>query len=111
MERFCSMTRWHSMARQNRLRRATKAVASTAKRLVPTSKEAKTVAGVALGAAAIAAAGVAAKKVGDAVREGNAALNLQRMAARKPSLSSLRKRRKRPSTKSSKRTSKRAAGR
>jgi len=79
--------------RKSRLSKAAKAITSTAKHLAPTSKEAKTVARVALGAAAIAAAGVAAKKVGNTMREGKAALSLQRMAARKVSRLSPRTRR------------------
>src|SRR5262245_26691439 len=108
------------MPRRTRLSKAAKALRNTAKRLTPTSKEARTVGGIALGAAAVAAAGIAAKKVGDAVREGNAALDLQRMAAKRVSLSSSRKRRKRgPATRQSKKrkrssaksTSRRAATR
>lgn len=99
----------------SRLSKAAKAVTSTAKRLVPTRKEARTVAGVALGAAAIAATGVVAKKVGDAVREGKAASRLQRVAVR--SASRLRKsgrasgQRRTTKKRSSAKSSKRAASR
>ena len=110
-----SKLRWYLMTKKSRLRKAAKAVTNTAKRLVPTSKEARTVAGVALGAAAIAASGVVAKKVGDAVREGNAASKLQRMAVgsaskrRKSGVASRQRRttKKRRSTKSSKRVASR----
>src|SRR5215813_8691136 len=103
------------MARKSRLSKAAKVVASTTKRLVPTSKEARTVAGVALGAAAIAATGVVAKKVGNAVRKSNATLRLQRMAVRSASRrrKSERASKKRKTTKrrSSTKSSKRAASR
>ena len=112
---FSFRTALYLMARKSRLSKAAKAVTSTAKRLVPTRKEARTVAGVALGAAAIAATGVVAKKVGDAVREGKAASRLQRVAVR--SASRLRKsgrasgQRNTTKKRSSAKSSKRAASR
>ena len=103
------------MVKKSRLSKAAKVVASTTKRLVPTRKEARTVAGVALGAAAIAATGVVAKKVADTVRKGNATLRLQRMAVRsassrrksEPVSKQRRTTKKRSSTKSSKRAASR----
>jgi Family of unknown function (DUF6496) len=77
------------MARKSQLSKAAHAVknfAGTAKRqLSHPGNAAKTIAGAALGAAAIAATGVVAKKVADAVSEGGGQLagatsNLQRKA-------------------------------
>jgi hypothetical protein len=78
------------MARKSQLSKAAHAVknfAGTAKRqLSDPSNATKTIAGAALGAAAIAATGVVAKKVANAVSEGreqlaDATSNLQRKAA------------------------------
>jgi hypothetical protein len=67
-----------SMARKSKLNKAAHAVknfAGTAKRqLSHPGNAAKTIAGAALGAAAIAATGVVAKKVADAVSEGGGKL-------------------------------------
>src|SRR5215469_12216824 len=87
------------MARKNRLSKAARTIARTARRLTPSGKDARTVAEAALGAAAIAATGVVAKKAADAVRDGNGQVaetvsGLQRRTAKAVSLPPFSKRRK-----------------